>query len=94
MGEIARKAREELLRNAETRGPNAVYLEETREDFYRRVEDLLRNALPGFDPFEEEPGGRPIRPLKRRPVDRHRARPVDLREDAPPCDYEASGQSR
>jgi hypothetical protein len=83
MGEIARKAIQELRRNAETRGPNAIYLEETREDFYRRVEGLLRNALPGFDPFEEEPGGGPIRPLKRRPVDRHRVRPLDLPEDAP-----------
>jgi hypothetical protein len=86
MGEIARKAREELLRNAETRGPNAIYLEETREEFYRRVEDLLRNALPGFDPFEEEPGGGPIRPLRRRPVDRHRARPVERFDDSPPRD--------
>jgi hypothetical protein len=86
MGEIARKAREELLRNAETRGPNAIYLEETRDDFYRRVEDLLRNALPGFDPFEEEPGGRSIRPLKRRPVHRHRARPVKRYSDLPPQD--------
>jgi hypothetical protein len=86
MGEVARKAREELLRNAETRGPNAIYLEETREDFYRRLEERLRNALPGFDPFEEEPGGGPIRPLKRRPVDRRRARPVELPEDLPPRD--------
>jgi hypothetical protein len=86
MGEIARKATEELLRNAEKRGPNAIYLEETRDDFYRRVEDLLRNALPGFDPFEEEPGGRPIRPLKRRPVDRRRAWPVEPRDDVPPRD--------
>jgi hypothetical protein len=86
MGEIARKATEELLRNAETRGPNAIYLEETREDFYRRVEERLRNALPGFDPFEEEPGGRRIRPLKRRPVARHRARPSDAPEDTSPRD--------
>jgi hypothetical protein len=84
MGEIARKAIEELLRNAETRGPNAIYLEETREDFYRRVEGLLRNALPGFDPFKEEPGGAPIRPLKRRPVDRRRARPAERSDGSPP----------
>ena len=77
MGEIADKAIEELRRSTERRSPAAIYLEETREDFYRRVEDLLRNALPGFDPFEEEPGGGPIRPLKRRPVDRRRARPSD-----------------
>jgi hypothetical protein len=85
MGEIARQAAEELQRNAKTRGPNAIYLEETREDFYRRVEERLRNALPGFDPFEEEPGGRPIRPLRRRPVDR-RARPVERLDDLPPRD--------
>jgi hypothetical protein len=86
MGEIARKATEELLRSAETRTPMSIYLEETREDFYRRVEDRLRNALPGFDPFEEEPGGGPIRPLKRRPVDRHRTRPVELPDDSSPRD--------
>jgi hypothetical protein len=86
MGEIARKATEELLRDAETPSPHAVYLEETREDFYRRIEERLRNALPGFDPFKEEPGGGPIRPLKRRPVDRHRACPMDLPEDAPSRD--------
>jgi len=82
MGEIARKITEEQLRELETRSPDADYLEETREDFYRRIEQRLRNALPGFDPFREEPGGGPIRPLKRVPVDRHRARPVDLGEDA------------
>jgi hypothetical protein len=86
MGEIARKATEESPRDAGTRGPNAIYLEETREDFYRRVEERLRNALPGFDPFEEEPGGHPIRPLRRRPVDRHRARPVELLDDSSPRD--------
>jgi hypothetical protein len=83
MGEIARKATEELRRSAETRTPMSIYLEETREDFYRRVEERLRNAIPGFDPFKEEPGGGPIRPLKRRPIDRRRARPMDLPEDAP-----------
>lgn len=83
MGEIARKATEELRRSAETRTPTSIYLEETREDFRRRVEERLRNAIPGFDPFKEEPDGSPIRPLKRRPVDRHRLRPLDLPEDAP-----------
>jgi hypothetical protein len=82
MGEIARKITEEQLRELETRSPDADYLEETREDFYRRIEQRLRNALPGFDPFEEEPGGGPIRPLKRRPVDRHRARLAEIPEDA------------
>ena len=82
MGEIARRATEEMLRDVETRSPDADYLEETREDFYRRVERRLRNAIPGFDPFKEEPGGGPIRPLKRRPVDRHRVRAVDVTEDA------------
>jgi hypothetical protein len=86
MGEIARKATEESPRDAGTRGPNAIYLEETREDFYRRVEERLRNALPGFDPFEEEPGGGPIRPLKRQPIDRHRARSLDGSGDAPSRD--------
>lgn len=86
MGEIARKATEELRRSAETRTPMSIYLEETREDFYRRVEERLRNALPGFDPFKEEPGGGPIRPLKRRPVARRRARTVDPAWDAPPRD--------
>jgi hypothetical protein len=82
MGEIARKATEELLRSAETRTPSSIYLEETREDFYRRAEERLRNALPGFDPFEEGKRRRRVRPLKRRPVDRHRVRPMD----APPRD--------
>jgi hypothetical protein len=84
MGEIARKATEELRRSAETRTPMSIYLEETREDFYRRVEERLRNAIPGFDPFKEEPGGGPIRPLKRRPIDRHRARPMERSDDLPP----------
>jgi hypothetical protein len=83
MGEIARKITEEQLRSAETRTRMSIYLEETREDFYRRVEERLRNAIPGFDPFKEEPGGGPIRPLKRRPIDRRRARPMDLPEDVP-----------
>ncbi len=86
MGEIARKATEELRRSAETRTPMSIYLEETREDFYRRIEDRLRTAIPGFAPFKEEPGGGPIRPLKRRPVDRHRARRVDVPGDPPPRD--------
>ena len=87
MGEIARKATEELRRSAETRTPMSIYLEETREDFYRRVEERLRNAIPGFDPFKEEPGGGPIRPLKRRQIDRRRARPMDIPEDAPLRDF-------
>jgi hypothetical protein len=86
MGEIARKATEELLRSAETRSPTSIYLEETREDFYRRVEERLRNALPGFDPFEDRGRRRRADPLKRRPVDRRRMRPLDVPEDAPPLD--------
>jgi hypothetical protein len=83
MGEIARKITEEQPRRGETRSPTSIYLEETKEDFYRRAEQRLRNAIPGFDPFKEEPGGGPIRPLKRRPIDRRRVRPMDLPEDAP-----------
>jgi hypothetical protein len=85
-GEIARKITEEQLRELETRSPDADYLEETREDFYRRIEQRLRNALPGFDPFEEEPGGGPIKPLKRRPVDRRRGRPAERSDGSPPRD--------
>jgi hypothetical protein len=84
MGEIARKITEEQLRSLGTRTPMSIYLEETREDFYRRIEERLRNAIPGFDPFEEEPGGGPIRPLKRRPVDRRRARPAERSDGSPP----------
>jgi hypothetical protein len=77
MGEIARKASEELAQGADKRSATAVYLDETRDEFYRRVEERLRNALPGFDPFEEEPGGRRIKPSRRGPVDRHQVRPSD-----------------
>ena len=87
MGEIARKAIEEMRRSAETRSPTSIYLEETREDFYRQLDERLRNIIPGFDPAAELRRRRRLRPLKRVPVDRHRARPMDLVEDAPPRDY-------
>jgi len=82
MGEIARKAIEELRRSAETRSPTSIYLEETREDFYRQLDERLRNIVPGFDPAAELRRRRRLRPLKRVPVDRHRARPVDVHADA------------
>jgi hypothetical protein len=82
MGEIARKAIEELRRSAETRSPTSIYLEETREDFYRQLEERLRNMVPGFDPAAELRRRRRLHPLKRVPVDRHRVRPLDVPGDA------------
>jgi hypothetical protein len=86
MGEIADKAIEELRRSTERRSPIAIYLEETREDFYRRHEQELREIIPGFDPAAEARRRRRLNPLKRRPVDRHRARPVEARDGLPPRD--------
>lgn len=82
MGEIARKAIEEMRRSAETRSPTAIYLEETREDFYRQLEERIRNMVPGFDPAAELRRRRRLRPLKRVPVDRKRVRPPDVPGDA------------
>jgi hypothetical protein len=86
MGEIARKAAEELLRSAETRNPHGLYLEETREDFYRQFEERLRNALPGFDPAAEVRRRRRENPLKRRPVERRGARSAKMPEGFSPRD--------
>jgi hypothetical protein len=86
MGEIARKAIEEMRRSAETRSPTSIYLEETREDFYRQLDERLRNIIPGFDPAAELRRRRRLRPLKRVPVDRHRVRSMDGPEGAPPQD--------
>jgi hypothetical protein len=82
MGEIARKAIEELRRSAETRSPTSIYLEETREDFYRQLEERLRSMVPGFDPAAELRRRRRLHPLKRVPVDRRRVRPLDVPGDA------------
>jgi hypothetical protein len=86
MGEIARKAIEEMPRSTERRSPHAVYLEETREDFYRQFEERLRNAMPGFDPAAEVRRRRRENPLKRQPIDRERARSVEVPEDSSPLD--------
>jgi hypothetical protein len=82
MGEIARRAIEEMRRSTERRSPHAIFLEETREDFHRQIEERLRNAIPGFDPAAEVRRRRRLRPLKRVPVDRKRARPAEPPEDA------------
>ena len=84
MGERADRAIEELRRISETRSPIAIYLEETREDFYRRHEQELREIIPGFDPAAEVRRRRRENPLKRRPVDRRRARPIGVPEDLLP----------
>jgi hypothetical protein len=86
MGEIARKAREEMERSLERRSPHAIYLEETREDFHRQIRERLKNAIPGFDPAAEVRRRRRLRPLKRVPVDRKRAWPAEPPEDSAPRD--------
>jgi hypothetical protein len=86
MGKVADKAIEELRRSTERRSPIAIYLEETREDFYRRHEQELREIIPGFDPAAEVRRRRREDPLKRRPVARRRARPAEIPEDFSPRD--------
>jgi hypothetical protein len=86
MGDIARKAIKEMRRSAETRSPTSIYLEETREDFYRQLDERLRNMVPGFDPAAELRRRRRLHPLKRVPVDRHRVSPLDVPGDASPQD--------
>jgi hypothetical protein len=67
MGEIARKAIEEMERSLDERSPHLIYLEETQEDFHRQIEERLRSIIPGFDPVEEVRRQRRERPLKRQP---------------------------
>jgi hypothetical protein len=86
MGEIARKAIEEMRESAERRSPRAIYLEETREDFHRQIRERLRNAIPGFDPAAEVRRRRRLHPLKWVPVDRMRAWPAEPLEDSSPRD--------
>jgi hypothetical protein len=86
MGEIARKAAEELRRSAETPSPSLRYLLETREDFNRRFEQELREVIPGFDPVAEGRRRRRLNPLKRRPVDWEQYRSANAPEDLPSKD--------
>jgi hypothetical protein len=86
MGEIARKAIEELERSSERKSPHLIYLEETREDFHRQFSERLRNIVPGFDPAAAVRERRRLRPLKRVPVKGGPAFPAESLENAPPQD--------
>jgi hypothetical protein len=69
MGEIARKAIEELIKSAEAPDPVLIDLMETHEDFYRRQRQARAEIIPGYDPRAENERRRRLDPLKRVPVD-------------------------